>query len=314
MTLPGMPEPKRVECNGVNLAVYERGDGFPVVFSHGFPELAFSWRHQLRALSDAGFRAIAPDQRGYGLSDRPPELEDYDIFHLTGDLVGLLDALDIEKAVFAGHDWGGLVVWQLPLLHPDRVAGVIGVNTPYLPRGPMSPLAMMKSMMGENHYIVHFQKRGEADAAFAADPERVFRKLFRKGIELSEVDFSQPMKNMVEIVQDDEERGVPALSDEEIAVYAEAFTRTGFTGAINWYRNIERNWERSADLPKEIDVPCLMICAENDFALPPFLAQGMDTWIADLETHTIAGCGHWTQVEKTDELNALLVDWLRRRF
>ncbi len=314
MSLPGMPEPRIVNRDGVRLSVYESGEGLPVVFSHGFPEIAFSWRHQIRALADAGFRAIAPDQRGYGGSDRPPEVEDYDIVQLTADLVGILDALEIEKAVFCGHDWGGIVVWQMPLRHPDRVAGVIGVNTPFLPRSPMPPVQMMKNMMGENHYIVHFQRRGEADAAFAADPERVFRKLFRKGIKAEDIDFSQPMRNMVEMVQDDEDLGVPAIDDDEIAVYTEAFTRSGFTGPINWYRNFDRNWELSADLPQKVEVPSLMICAADDFALPPAMAMGMDTWVPDLEKHTIEDCGHWTQVEKPEELNGLVVDWLRRRF
>lgn len=309
-----MPEPRFVERKGVKLAVYEAGRGLPVLLLHGFPELAYSWRHQIHALAGAGFHAIAPDQRGYGRSDRPASIEAYDIFELTGDLVAILDELGIGKAVVCGHDWGGLVAWQMPLIHPTRVAGVIGVNTPFLPRGPMPPTQMLRMMFGENHYIVHFQKPGDADAAFAADPERVFRQLFRKGIRLTDIDFSQPMRNMVEMVQSKESLGVPAVDDAEIAVYTEAFRQSGFTGGINWYRNMDRNWEKSASLPTTVDVPCLMLCAANDFALPPMMAQGMEKYVPKLEKHVIADCGHWTQVEKTEELNSLMIDWLRRTF
>ena len=158
------PEPKFVRTNGIRMAVHEAGQGFPVVFSHGFPELAYSWRSQVAALAGAGFRAIAPDQRGYGQTDRPAAIDQYTIVHLCGDLAGLLDALDIEKAVFCGHDWGGAVVWMMPLLFPDRVAGVIGVNTAFMPRAPSPPIEMLRKMRGENNYVVAFQQPGVADA------------------------------------------------------------------------------------------------------------------------------------------------------
>jgi pimeloyl-ACP methyl ester carboxylesterase len=147
------PQPRFVSANGIRLAVHEQGSGVPVVFSHGFPELAYSWRHQLPALAAAGFRAIAPDQRGYGASDRPEAVEAYDIAQLTGDLVSLLDSLGIDKAVFCGHDWGGMVIWTLGQLHPSRVLGLIGVNTPFMARSPMPPLQMLSQMMGPEHYI-----------------------------------------------------------------------------------------------------------------------------------------------------------------
>src|SRR5579864_1579390 len=160
------PEPTMVKTNGIDMAVYEMGpkSGFPVVLCHGFPELAFSWRHQLPALAAAGYRAIAPDQRGYGGTSRPATIPDYDVAHLTGDLAGLLDALDIQKAVFCGHDWGGAVVWAMPLYCPGVVAGVIGVNTPFLPRPPADPIAILRARMGDDMYIVFFQKPCEADA------------------------------------------------------------------------------------------------------------------------------------------------------
>src|SRR5213593_4709850 len=134
-----MAYPNRtVSTNGIRMAIRDEGTGPAVVLCHGFPELAYSWRHQVPALAGAGYRAIAPDQRGYGGTDQPAGVTDYDIHHLTADLVGLLDALGIERAVFVGHDWGGIVVWMMPLLHKARVAGAIGVNTPYFPR-PSGP-------------------------------------------------------------------------------------------------------------------------------------------------------------------------------
>ena len=136
------PQPRFAQINGVRMAYYEAGPrtGVPIVFSHGFPELAYSWRHQVAALAEAGHWVIAPDQRGYGLTDKPEAVTDYDMAHLTGDLVGLLDHLGVEKAIFCGHDWGGIIVWAMPLLHPDRVAGIIGLNTPFVPRLPIDPI------------------------------------------------------------------------------------------------------------------------------------------------------------------------------
>src|SRR5688572_3356879 len=145
-----MPRPNRVRMGDVEIGYYEAGprEGVPIVLCHGFPELAFSWRHQIQALAAAGRWVIAPDQRGYGLSSKPGTVADYDMEHLTGDLTGLLDHLGVEKAIFCGHDWGGIVVWQLPLMHPDRVAGVIGLNTPFLPRAPVDPIAIFRHRFG----------------------------------------------------------------------------------------------------------------------------------------------------------------------
>lgn len=325
--MAGFPQPKTVETNGLRMAVYEQGAGTPVVFCHGFPELAYSWRHQLAAVAAAGFRAIAPDQRGYGLTGAP--LDDpggeaaiplYDMEHLTADLAGLLDALGLEKAIFCGHDWGGIVVWQMALLYPERVAGVIGVNTPFMPRPPMDPLEMMRMAMGEDMYVVFFQKYGAADELFARDVAKSVRFWYRKtGMTLAEFDARPAEEKDLAIAKafaapERDWPGEPLLSPEEAAVYVEAFERTGYTGGINWYRNFTRNWERSADIVERIDVPCLMISAANDVVLRPEMTDGMETYIADLEKHVIPDCGHWTQAEKPEELNALITDWLARRF
>ena len=322
MTAPAFPEPKMVKTNGIDMAVYEAGpkNGVPVVLCHGFPELAYSWRYQLPALAAVGFRAIAPDQRGYGHTSRPERIEDYDIKHLTDDLVGLLDALGIEKAVFAGHDWGGLLVWPLALLHPDRVSGVIGVNTPFIPRLPMDPIMAMRARWGDNMYIVHFQKPGEADAVLAKDVSKTFSFFMRKGVVTAKEFAALPgeLKNfeLVRAVQSDEStwRGEPLLTLEELKYFVDAYTRTGFTSGINWYRNFTRNWEQMKGVEEKVRVPALMIMAEDDVILSPAMAEGMDRYVPDLEKVLIRNCGHWTQQEHPEETNGAMVDWLRKRF
>lgn len=318
-----MPPVKRATVNGVELAYYEAGPrtGVPVIFCHGFPELAFSWRHQIKALADAGRWVIAPDQRGYGLSSKPADVAEYDIDHLAGDIVGLMDHLGVEKAILAGHDWGGIVVWQTPLIHPDRVAGVIGLNTPFLPRAPADPIAIMRKRFGPDMYIVWFQTPDEPEAVLGADPHKTMSFFMRKPAALAAA--AQPQgesgstfafKDLLRM-WDGKTGGDPLLSPEELAVFADAFRDGGFFGPVSWYRNFTRNWERAATLPTRIDgIPCLMITAELDAVLPPSAAEPMPAFIGDLETTMVRGSGHWTQQEKPGEVNRLILDWLDRRF
>jgi pimeloyl-ACP methyl ester carboxylesterase len=316
------PEPTMVKTNGIDMAVYEAGpkDGVPVVLCHGFPELAYSWRHQLPALAAAGFHAIAPDQRGYGRTSRPEPVTDYDMEHLTGDLAGMLDALGLKDAIFCGHDWGGLVVWQMPLFHPTRVRGVIGVNTPFMARAPIDPIMGMRAMFGEDMYIVYFQKPGLADAALAKDVGKSFRFFMRKtGMKAADyAKLPQEQRNLalVKALEGDESAwgGSPLLNAEEIKFFVDTFTRTGFTGGINWYRNFTRNWERSGTIEQKVHVPGLMIMAEDDIVLSPAMADGMELYVPDLEKVLIKDCGHWTQQEHPEETNAAMIAWLKKRF
>ncbi|HEY5336601.1 MAG TPA: alpha/beta hydrolase [Rhizomicrobium sp.] len=317
-----MPQPKMMKTNGIDMAVYEAGpkDGLPVVLCHGFPELAFSWRYQIKALGDAGFRVLAPNQRGYGLTSRPEKIEDYDMAHLTGDLAGLLDAFGIQKAVFAGHDWGGIVVWSMPLLHPTRVSGVIGVNTPFLARPPIDPIMGMRALYGEDMYIVYFQKPGEADAALAQDVGKAFRFFMRKGGPTAEEYAKRPKEErnlaLIKAIQSDEATwpGELVMPKEELQVFIDTFTRTGFTGGINWYRNFTRNWVESGKIEQKVHVPGLMIMAENDIVLSPAMADGMERFVPDLEKVLIRNCGHWTQQEHPEETSAAMITWLKKRF
>lgn len=317
-----MPPVQYADTNGIRMAYYEVGPrtGVPVIFCHGFPELAFSWRHQLRAFEAAGVWAIAPDQRGYGLTGGPEGHENYDLEHLTGDLAGLLDALGIEKAIFCGHDWGGMVVWDMALRQPTRVAGVIGVNTPFLPRGPVDPIVAMRAVFGEAMYIVWFQQPGVADAALGADPERSIRFFMRKPM-MTLAEYEKLPAEMRTLALGDALKLYDAgsdemqlLTDDEVQAFAETFAATGFTGGINWYRNFTRNWESTAGRTEHVPVPSLMIMAENDVVLSPAMTTGMEAYVPDLERYLVKESGHWTQQEKPEEVSKALLDWLGRRF
>ena len=328
-----MPPVTRAKINGIDMAYYEVGPrrGTPVIFCHGFPELAFSWRHQLRAFEAAGRWAIAPDQRGYGLTARPAAVEAYDIEHLTGDIVGLIDHLGVEKAILCGHDWGGIVVWQAPLRHPDRIAGVIGLNTPFMARAPADPIQIMRRRFGDDMYIVHFQKPGEADAALAADVSKTMSFFMRRpipgqlpshGLAGGGLDDAPPppgqsafaLVKMLEGYNPAFDPREAILEPSEMAAFVETFETTGFTGGINWYRNFSRNWRLSEGITERVEVPSLMVMAELDAVLPPSAADGMEAFVPDLEKTLIENCGHWTQQERPDEVNRALLGWLDRRF
>ena len=326
-----MPPVRYAEVNGIRMAYYEAGPegrGAPLVFCHGFPELAFSWRHQIKAMSDAGRWVIAPDQRGYGLTEAPEAVESYDIEHLCADLVALLDAKGVQKAIFVGHDWGGIVVWQMALRHPDRVAGVIGLNTPFNPRPPVDPIAIMRKRLGERMYIVHFQTPGEADAALDADVRKAMEFFMKRPLELPDAPagagFATERKEgdpsvfpLVDLLAAYEPAVDPRprlLTDAEMDVFVESFERSGFTGGINWYRNFTRNWERSEGLKDHVPQPSLMVMAEKDAVLPPSSADGMEQFIPDLEKQLVTGSGHWTQQEEPEQVNRIMLDWLNRRF
>jgi pimeloyl-ACP methyl ester carboxylesterase len=306
-----------VRANGINLAVYEQGEGPPVVLLHGFPELAFSWRHQLPALADAGFRAIAPDQRGYGGSDVPPDVSDYRIEELIADVHGLLDALDLESATFAGHDWGALVLWQMAMRAPERIDGLIILNIPHFPRSPADPIQIMRSRLGDDFYIVNFQDSDEADRAFTADPVHFFNMMMRRN-QISREQFDQlpaEMKviSLLKVMARVESGGDPLLSDEERDYFAKAFTKTGFTGPINWYRNWTHNWETLEGVDQQINIPTLFIGAVDDVIIAPEHIEGMRPLVSNLELQMLENCGHWSQQEKPDEVNALMIGWLMQR-
>jgi len=304
----------------INLIVHELGQGSAVVFCHGFPELAYSWRHQLPVVAAAGFRAIAPDQRGYGDSSAPPAVTDYGLTELTDDLVGLLDALEIERAIFVGHDWGGFVAWAMPVLHPDRTAGVIGVCTPYMAMPQTSAMRTLVNGKDEHLYILWFQEPGVAESVMDPKARLIFDRLMRAP--LAPAESARRMTSQGEFDMNPFRRieklkvETPLIvSPEELDVYVRAYEKTGFRGGINWYRNIDRNAREHPQIGVEkLALPCLMITAEWDAALPPRMAAGMPTLCSDLEMHNIARAGHWVQQEFPDGVNRAIVRWLTGHF
>ncbi|MDE2182840.1 MAG: alpha/beta hydrolase [Alphaproteobacteria bacterium] len=320
--MASFPQPVMIPTNGIEMAVHQAGpdNGLPVVLLHGFPELAYSWRHQLPALAQIGCRVLAPDQRGYGLTSRPPGMDQYDMAHLTDDLMGLLGALEIDEAVFCGHDWGGAVAWSMALLHPEVVRAVISLNTPLIPHMPVDPLTTLRTIYGSDNYMLQFQKPGEADGILARDVARTFRFFMRKNaITQSEFSAAPPEMKALNLFgsfarEEAHWRGEPLLEPDEMKVYVDTFKRTGFTGGLNWYRNMLRNWQQMDNVKQKVAAPSLMIMAEDDFILRPSMADGMEAYVPDLEKVLIRSCGHWTQQENPHRTNAIMTDWLKRRF
>jgi pimeloyl-ACP methyl ester carboxylesterase len=249
-----------ISVNGIELEVFQAGEenaGNPIVLCHGWPELAYSWRHQIPALAAAGYHVIIPNQRGYGRSSQPEDDAEYDIAHLTADLTALLDHYGYPEAVFVGHDWGAMVVWWLTLLHPQRVSRLITLSIPYQVRGEMPWIQMMEQWFGEDHYFVHFNKYpGEADAIFEMHTEQFLGNLFRKNLPQMP---PEPGMSLINLAQTSEPAGDPVMSDEELAVFVSTFKMSGFTSSVNWYRNLDRNWHILAEADPIVRQPALMI-------------------------------------------------------
>jgi pimeloyl-ACP methyl ester carboxylesterase len=316
------PTHRTVATNGIEMHIAEAGAGPLVLLCHGFPELWYSWRHQLPALAAAGFHAVAPDMRGYGRSDRPGAIEQYTLFHLVGDMLGLVDAIGADTVVIAGHDWGAPVAWTAALLRPDRFRAVIGLSVPFRRRGPVRPTTAMPQTEDAVWYQLYFQEPGIAEVELDPDPRAVIRSGL---IALSgDAPPGTPAFGMVPRRGGTFGRGgallplPPWLSEADIDFYTAEFARTGFRGGLNWYRNIDRNWKLLAPFDGlKVMVPALYIAGERD---PVVRFPGMDRTLAELpqsvpqlrRTIMLPGCGHWTQQERPEEVNAALLDFLRQ--
>ena len=316
---PAIPGTVRrtIDHDGVALSVLDAGEGSPVVLAHGFPELAYSWRHQFGALADAGCRVLAADGRGYGRTPGPEALEDYDIEHLIGDQLALLDDIGEERAVFVGHDWGAIVVWNLAWAHPERVAGVVGMSVPFVPRGALPPTQFMRQALGDMFfYMLYFQEPGVADADLGADPATTMRRMLggvstEGGSGPDPSFFANDGRGFVERMP--EPAALPDwLSQAELDAYVGEFERTGFTGGVNWYRNLDRNWELTEHLAeRKVEVPSLFIGGGADPVLLMSPPSTMDGWVTDHRGDVIVpGAGHWVQQQSPDEVNAALVEFI----
>ncbi len=311
-----------VETNGIRMHIAERGKGPLVVLTHGFPELWYSWRYQMVALAKAGFHAVAPDQRGYGQTDRPDPIEAYDIFQLTGDIVGLVNALGEDRAAIIGHDWGSVVAYHCALFRPDLFPAVALLSVPFLPRvgGKIPPTEIMKKIYGEEvFYQVYFQEPGKAEADMEADirktmlstlfslsgsapPEKRWRYVYRKSEKLLDTYFLP-------------EKPPPWLTEKDISYFVHEFQRTGFRGGLNWYRNIDRGWASTPFLEgAKLLQPCLFIAGELDPVIRMYRKplESLEMSVPNLKGKTILpGAGHWVNQERPEEVNHLLVQFLK---
>ena len=300
-----------VDLPEITLTVSSAGEGPAVVLLHGFPEIGYSWRHQIPVLAEAGYRVLAPDQRGYGWSDQPPEVSDYAMTELVGDVIGLLDHEEINDAVIVGHDWGALIAPWVGLFRPDRVRGIALLSVPYVPRGELSIVEHIKENDPEGGfaYITAFQEPGFEDL-FEADPIGTLRRMHW---------------SLSGALPDDHEPGAalpaglpPYLNQGEFENYYRAFARSGFGNPINYYRNLHQNWEHARPWHQaKLHMPVTFIAGEKDFvvttgdgALGSSVAE-MDNWCTDFRgAHLIEGAGHWVQQEAPDRVNELLLDFL----
>ena len=305
------PEAERIATNGIELEVFTAGAGRPVVLCHGWPELAYSWRHQVPVLADAGYHVIAPNQRGYGRSSHPGDVEAYDIGHLTGDLAGLLDHYGYEDALCIGHDWGAIVVWSMAMLHPGRVRGVINLSVPFLDRGSREWVGFWEEALGPDFYIVHFNRQpGVADAVFDANVKRFLNNLYRAGQWREPAREPQPGMMLVHMANNDEPPGQLIMSEAELQVFVAAFERSGFTGGINWYRNFTRNWGILGNHEQRVEQPALAIFGRYDI-VPR--ADNLADFVPNVQTAEL-DCGHWIQQERPAATNRLMLDWMAENY
>jgi pimeloyl-ACP methyl ester carboxylesterase len=296
-------------------------DGPAVLLCHGFPESWYSWRHQLSALADAGYRVIAPDQRGYGRTDAPPDIHSYTQLHLVGDLVGLLDALSLDSATVVGHDWGAPVAWNAALLRPDRFPAVVGISVPFGPRaqGGVRPTELLRSSLGDAFfYVLYFQDEGIAEAELDPDIRATLRRILYSisgDIPIQDFRFFDPAATCFNDLLR-EPSALPAwLSEDDLDTIVGEFERKGtFRHGLNWYRNIDRSWELLAPFANaKIFQPALFIGAERDaiFGLKPEAVAATRAWVPQLrEPVWVPDCGHWVQQEKPEAVNTALLGFL----
>lgn len=311
---------RAVPTNGVNLKIAEAGSGPLVILCHGFPESWYCWRHQLKPLADAGFHVVAPDMRGYGGSDKPEAIEAYDQIELTNDMAGIVDALGYDTAVIIGHDWGAPVAWNTALRFPDKIRAVGALSVPYTPRGDIPPLDMMKEIFKDQFfYILYFQEPGVAEAELEADIPRFVRMFMHLGsaaMDYESVPATRPAD--AKLLDDMPDPGaVPSfLTQEEFDYYVNEFSKNGLRAPLNWYRNMNRSWERLADFKgAKITQPSCFIVGRQEGVLrmsaDPELKTLPDVLPNLTEITWIENCGHWTSQEKPQEVTNALLKFLK---
>ena len=313
------PQLQTLQVNGITMRVAGQGTGPLVLFCHGWPESWYSWKHQLAAVAAAGYRAVAPDMRGYGGTDAPANIDQYTLLHLVGDMVDLVKVLGETQAVIVGHDWGAPVAWTAALLRPDLFRAVVGMSVPYSPPSRSEPLGALEKLGITTFYMQYFQTPGVAEAELEQDVEASLRRIYFSGSgdRPGHITFGvlPPGKGVLAGTVDPET--LPAwLAPEDIAYYAGEFKRSGFRGGLNWYRNLSRSWELlSAWRGCAIHQPSMFIAGARDDVLkfPNSKAQ-IEHYARTLPglrgCHILDGAGHWIQRERLEEVNRLLLGFL----
>jgi pimeloyl-ACP methyl ester carboxylesterase len=310
-----------VKVNGIRMHVAEQGRGTLVLLCHGFPESWYSWRHQLSALAAAGYHAVAPDQRGYGQTEKPEAIEAYTLCHLVADMAGLVRELGEEKATIVGHDWGAIVAWSCALLRPDIFPSLCLMSVPYLvfdSSGP-KPTEQMKLIAGDKQfYQLYFQQPGKAEKELEADVRASFLGVFHaaSGEANSEKQWRflfEPSERFIDTIPCP--TALPTfLRPEDLDYFTDEFTRSGFRGGLNWYRNMDRNAELLAFLDgAKIEQPTLFVAGERDPVITIYrdAFENMETTVPNLRGKSlIRGTGHWVQQERPEEVNRLLLKFL----
>lgn len=311
---------KTTTANTIHMRYAEAGSGPLVLFCHGWPESWYSWRHQLQAVSAAGFRAVAPDMRGYGGTQSPEPIDQYTLFHLVGDMAELVKALGETKAVIVGHDWGAPVAWHAALWRPDLFTAVSAMSVPYAPPGYVDILSALEKLGIDNFYLQYFQKPGVAEAELQQDIRGTLRKLYyTAGGEMLEKDkgFGRLTGGTLLANTVDPETLPAWLSDADLDYYAGEFARAGFRGGLNWYRNLRRNWELSGPWRGQpIRQPSQFIAGSRDGVLRfPAAKSQLDAYPKTLPglrgSHILEGAGHWVQQERAADVNRLLIEFLK---
>lgn len=305
---------RTVDVGAINLSITEQqstGDLAPVLMLHGFPDIGYTWRHQMDAIAGAGHRVIAPDQRGYGWSDAPEPVDAYNIFELVGDVIGLLDTENIERCILVGHDWGSIIAWHVALMRPDRLAGLALMSVPYQPRTHLSVLDHVRATDpdGPFSYMLAFQEEGVAESLMDPDPIEFLRSMHWKQ--------SAAYASTPEFADDVAPDGLPPfLETADIENYGRAFYRSGFRGGVNYYRNFQRNWELTRPWHgAPITVPTTFIGGDHDFVVTRG-DGGLGSAVSSMEKHcldhrgtTVVPGGHWAHQEHPEPANEALVEF-----
>lgn len=311
-----------IESNGLRMRIAEAGEGPLILLAHGWPESWYSWRHQMTMLANSGYHVVAPDMRGYGETDKPADVDDYDIVHLAGDMVGVLDALGEETAIMVGHDWGSIVAWNAVLLHPQRFSALIAMSVPYGGRARQSPMVGWKAAFGDNFYYIlyHNEPGGVAEAEYDANPRGLLSRLYLSPSSPREAPLvTDPLRSAGGWIDRlGEPKGMPGwLEADDLDYVISMFEKSGFRGGINYYRNFQRNWEITDNLDGvKVQMPTLFIAGARDVviagATQEQLTASMSRATEDLRgVVLIPGIGHWVQQEAPEETNQAILDFLK---